>query len=412
MALAPVIRPRNVAMLFKLESTVGTDASPATSDAFPFEADGYSYNAPYRSEDSQEADGSLVAAAPLIVGQPAEISIRCRMKGAGAGAVYSSSVKPPHHALLESCGKRGLFTDAIAAQALAAGTTSSATLGTSFPATSQALRGMPLVLAGGASGGRTVHIASYNSSKVASLTDLFGSALDTSVTAALPKNWSYAGTSPKSSAARAADHPSGTLYLYEDGTLHKFVGCRGSLSDWGGQTARPGFMTFNLMGIYAGKSDTAIPAVTPAVHSAPVLAKGNGGVNDAFLINSAGLAIQSWAIAEGANKEVTDDPNTAFGFGSPEIAGRSPSLNINPLQTLKANRDTIAEIEAGTTYSGVIRMGNVAGNRVSIVFPSLMPTDPAVGQRGIYRTEELKLRALNAGVGPDNRDSDSIIVFS
>lgn len=408
----PIIRPRNVAMLFKLESTQGEDASPSASDAFPFEADGYSYNSPYTNEASNEVNGTLVDAAPLIVGQPAEVSIRVRMKGVGGSSAYSASIKPPHHSLLEVCGKRGVFTAAVSAASLAAGTTSSATLGTGFASVAQSYRGMPLILAGGTSGGRTAHIADYSAAKVATLTDLFASALTTAASAAIPANWTYAGTSPKDVASRATDHPTGTLYIYEDGSLHKFIGCRGSISDWSGNTARPGFMTFDLMGIYAGKTTAAIPTVTIPQHSAPVLAMGNGGVNPALLINRKELRISNWSMAEGGNKEVIDDPNTPFGFGSPEIAGRSPLLTIDPLATHVENRDTIAEIEAGTEYSGVIRMGNTAQNRVSITFPKLLPVNPAVGQRGIARTEQLGLRALTAGPDASLRDSDSILCYS
>ena len=404
----PPIRPRNVAMLFKLGAG---DTAPDASDAFPFEADGYSYNAPFRSEASNEANGSLVAGAPLVVGQPAEVSIRVRVKGAGPGATYSASVKPPHHALLSACGKRGLFTAAISAAALTAGTTTSGTLGTGFSSNAQDYRGMPLQLAAGTSGGRLVHVTDYSAGKVATLADVFGSALNTSVTAALPPNWTYAGTSPKDSSARTTDHPQGCLYLYEDGTLHKFINCRASLSDFGGQTARPGFMTFNLMGIYAGKTDVTMPAVAVPQHSAPVLAMGSGGINPAFLINRKELAISQWSLGEGQQKEVTDDPNTAYGFGSPELAGRVPVLGFDPLATLKANYDPIADMEAASQYPGVLRFGSVAGNRWSLTHPLLTPAGAEVGQRGIYRTHQMQMQALNPGVDAAARDGESILCF-
>jgi hypothetical protein len=67
------LRHRNVAMRFKIETTEGTDAAPDATNAFPFEVDGFDYNGPYRAEASQEANGSMAASAPLIIGQPAEI---------------------------------------------------------------------------------------------------------------------------------------------------------------------------------------------------------------------------------------------------------------------------------------------------------------------------------------------------
>lgn len=404
------IRHRNVAMRFKIETTSGTDASPAAADAFPFEVDGYSYNAPYRSEASQEANGSLAAGAPLVVGQPAEVTIRVRLKGAGAGTTYTSGVKPPHAALFEACGWRGLFNAAVAATALAAGTTTSATLASPFAATAEIYRGMPLQLAGGTSGGAIAHVSGYTAGRVATLADVFGSALTIATTAALPANWTYAPTSPVDAAARATDHPSGTLYIYEDGVLRKFVGCRGRM-ELAGEAARPGFATFTLMGIYAGRTDVARVVDTVAQHVAPVLAMGTGGVTPTVVVNRKQLAISQWSLTSNAQLESVDDPNTAYGFGTGEIAGRQHVLGLDPVETLVATRDTVAEIEAGSQYPGVLRFGSQAGNRWSLMAPLLQPQDMAPATRGIFRSEQLQLAALNPGQGPSTRDADTILCF-
>jgi len=407
----PTIRPRNVAILVKQEATSGSDAAPVAADAIPFEADGYSYNSPYASEQSNEANGSLVAGAPLVVGRPAEISIRVRVKGVGPGTAYTSLVKPPHHVLFQACGKRGVFTSAVSAAALAAGTTTSATLGTGFSTTARKYIGMPVLLAGGPGGGRIAHVIDYTAGKVATLADLFASALDNTVTAALLANWTYGGTTPKDAAARATDHPSATIYIYEDGTLHKFVGCRGQISDCGGQTAKPGFATFRLMGIYAGFEDAAVPSVTVPQHSAPVLAMGTGGVNPALVVNRKELKVSTWQFNDAASLESPDDPNTPYGFGSAEIAGREPALVIDPLKTFKANIDRIAELEAASIYPGVLRLGGVAGNRWSLTHPQLTPANLDYGNRGIFRKEDLTLRALTSGADADGRDSEAVFCF-
>lgn len=405
------LRHRNVAMRFKIETTEGTDAAPGAVDAFPFEVDGYDYNSPYRAEGSQEANGSLAASAPLVIGQPADVTIRVRMKGAGAGSTYSASIKPPHHALLEACGWRGLFSAAVAATALAAGDVSEATLATPFASTAQLYRGMPLQLAGGNSNGQMVHVTDYTAGRVATLADLFGSALTTSVTAALPANWTYAPTSPADASARATDHPSGTLYIYEDGVLRKFFGLRGMV-DFAGETARPGFMTFRFQGIYGGKTDVTRVSDSVPQHVAPTLAMGSGGVTPSVVIDRNPLAVRNWAFGTNQAMEVSDDPNTPYGFGPSDLAGRAPVLTLDPIDTLVANRDTISDIEAGTRYTGVIRCGTVAGNRWSITAPLLQPAESAPGRRGIFRTEELSLNALNSGVDPSTRDSDAILCFS
>lgn len=407
----PIVRTANVAMLFKLEAIEGVDAVPtATADAFPFEADGYSYNHPWTSEESREAAGSLVAGGPLIVGRAANISIRARMKG--ANTTYSASVKPPHHALLSACGMRGLFTAAIVAAALTAGTSTSATLGAAFAATARSYIGMPLILSGGAGAGRTANIAGYTAGKVATLTDEFTTPLDTTTLAEIPANWTYSGTSPRDQAARVTDHPSGTLYIYEDGNLLKFTGCRGRISNWGGQTARPGYFTFELTGTFAGIVEAAMPTdLVIAGHGAPVLAQGAGGVNPAFMVNRKGLPISQWAIEQAAALESPEDPNTPYGFGAAQIGERTPVLSIDPLASLVSNRNIIAEIGNLSEFNNVIRSTGAAGNRWSITQPRIQPIESDPGERGSMRSEDRRYRALDSGFDAVGRNTETVLCF-
>ncbi|WP_380873595.1 hypothetical protein ACFB49_42530 [Sphingomonas sp. DBB INV C78] len=405
------IRPANVAVLFKLETTEGVDASPSpTADAIPVEADSIEYNSPWTQEQSNEATGSLVAGAPLIIGQAATISFRSRRKGAGAGVTYSSTVKPPLHQVYQACGKRGLFTAAIAAALATAGGATSVTLPASFPATAKALMGMPLVIGAGVGVGRIPHVIDYTAGRVATLSENFSTPLDATTSISLPANWTYAGTSPRDAAARATDHPSGTIYIYEDGTLLKFVGCRGVMTG-DGQSARPGYDAFQFTGVYAGKTDTALPSnLVVANHSAPVLVQGSE-ISPAVLLNRKPLPISTWSWENGGDIEVPEDPNTSYGFGPGVIAGRVPLLRLDPLATLVAVRDSIADIGAGLEMSAVLRAGSVAGNRWSQVHPLAQKVEAAPGRRGNLRSEQLVLQAKSAGLDAQTRDSESILAF-
>ncbi|MFS0737553.1 hypothetical protein ABC347_10930 [Sphingomonas sp. 1P06PA] len=406
----PTIRPLNAAILVKLETTEGIDAVPVAADAIPFEGD-YSYNYPFGSETSNEVVGGLVTGAPLIVGQAAQLTINFRLKGAGPSAVYTASVKPPHHAIYAMAGKRPQFTAAVSAQALTAGTTSSATLGASFPATAQALRGMPLILSGGPAAGRWPLVTDYTAGRVATLADTFGSALGTTDQAALPANWLYAGTSPADAAARLTDHPSATVYIYEDGTLLKFVGCRATLS-LAAQAARAGIVTATITGTFAGQSDASIPAAAiGAAHAAPTLNMGAGGINPAFLVNRAGLPISSFTIDDSGAIESPEDPNTPYGFGSGVIGQRSPQLTMDPLKTTIATRDALAQLSAGSIFPAGVRFGSVVGNRIGIVLPQATPASLEAGTRGALRSENQTLRALNPGRDSLGRDGDWTLCF-
>ena len=405
------IRPANVAVLLKLEATEAVDAGPdAALDALPVEADSVSYNSPWTQEASNEATGSLVAGAPLIIGQAATVSFRSRIKGAGNGVTYTSTVKPPLHQALQASGWRGQFQAAIAAALATAGTATSLTLGASFPAIARALIGVPLVITAGAGNGAQPLVTEYTAGKVATLGDTFTPPLDATTSVSVPANWTYAQTSPSDAAARATDQPSATIYIYEDGVLLKFVGCRG-VATLDGRTARPGFAAFAFTGIYAGKTDAAIPAnLVVASHSAPVLAQGSAK-SPAALINRKPLAISTWTLDPGSQLETPEDPNTPYGFGTSQIVDRTPTLRIDPLATLVANRDTISDIGNGVTMPAVLRHGSVAGNRWTLVAPLGQPVTADPGTRGKLRSEDITLQLRSLGKDAVTRDTDRILAF-
>lgn len=409
MSTENVIDITNSVWLAKVETTEGVDAGPTAADAFPFETDGYSYNSPFTAEASNEATGTKVAGAPLIIGQAADISIRVRLKGANAG--YTSSVKPPHHALLTMAGWRGLFTAAVAAAALTAGTATSATLGASFSATARAYLGMPLIMSGVAAGAHPL-VVEYTAGKLATLSDTFGTPLGVNSSAALPANWTYAGTSPQDADARLTDEPSGTLYLYEDGNLLKFVGCRGSMDDLAAETSKPGFATFRFTGIYGGTTTAAIPdGISLPAHSAPTLVQGPTGISPAFSLNRKPLSIASFSLKDAAELTSLEDPNTAYGFGAGQIGGRVPMLSCDPLKTHVAVRDTLADLAASAQFPGAIRFLGAAGNRIAITLPLVQTSKSDPGLRGKKRSEQNEYRLLDSGRDPQDRTSEKVLCF-
>lgn len=406
----PVIRPGNGLLLIALQSAEGTPAVPsAATDVVPCETDSVDYNGPYKTEAADEANGSFVASAPLVLGQPATFAFKSRIKG--ANAVYTASVKPPLHQALQASGWLGNFQAAIAAQALAAGTTTTATLGASFAATAQLYRGMPLVLTGAPAAGRMPLIVDYTAAKVATLNDLFGSALGATNTAAIPANWTYAPTSPIDAASRATMHPCATIYWYEDGILYQWVDCRGTV-DFDGASGRPGFANFSFSGIFAGKSDAAMPTnpVYPN-QSAPLLVQGSG-TQPALQVARRGLPISKWSLKNGAALEMPEDPNTTIGFGAGQLGDRMPILEVDPLMTFVATRNALADIAAFTQYPGGLQFGSVAGNRASLLLPIVQPTDVAPAMRGKLRAETLHYQAMTPGKDNANRDGDAILCFS
>lgn len=407
-----VIRLRNVLGMCKLETTEGVDPTPAAAtDAFPFEIESLSIGSPFTTEQSGEATGNMVAGAPLVFGQAVPVGIRCRIKGAGAGVTYSASVKPPAHALLASCGWVGLFTDAVAATALSAGTTTTATLATPFAATAQLYRGQRLILAGGAPAGAHPVITNYTSGRVATLADIFAVALSTGSTGEIKPNWTYAMTSPISDAERTAQQPSATLYFNEDGINYKLLGFRGKLAT-SAQTARPGYFDIQGMAIWGGQADLDMPTgAVVASHAAPMLNM-QTGISPAFAIDRKLLPISNFNYDPATQVDSYEDPNTINGFGAAQIGGREGVLTCDPLKTRLSVRNHLAALEAnGGPFVGVARAGQVSGNRWAQSWPQLLPQSVEWATRGNARSENLAYRAMSPGRDSASRDGDSILCF-
>lgn len=408
----PIIRPQNGLLLIALQTAEDVAATPdPTLHAVPFVNGSFRKGVPFGSEDVNEVTGSLVGSAPLIVGQEVQFSFQSMIKGAGNGVTYTSTVKPPLHAALMACGKRGQFTAAVAATALTAGTTTTATLGAPYAATDDAYLGMPLILTGGNGAGMIPFVADYSAARLATLTSASAVALSATTSAELPANWSYAGTSPRDVSSRATDHPCATVRYYEDGNMYEWINVRGFV-DMDGQVARAGMANFTMSGTFNGSSQVALPAnAVVALHSAPVLQKGSASGHSVVLVNRKELAISRWALQNGGGLETIVDPNTPYGFGAGQVAGRSPVFTADPYRTLVGTRDAIAEIQAANTYSAALRFGTVAGNRWGLTLPMIQPVGAEDDMRGNLRSDNMSWRALNPGRDSSLRDGDSIITF-
>ena len=409
----PAQRGANVAVLIRIMTDDNDTAAPdPTTDAVPVEYSSINRNSPFTTEQSTEATGSLVGGAADVQGQAATFGFQSRIKGAGNGVVYTSSVKPPLHSALAACGMKPLFTAAIVAALATAGGATAVTLPASFPATARALMGMPLMIGAGVGVGRVPFVIEYTAGRVATLTENFSTPLDATTSLALPANWTYAGTSPSDAASRLTDQPKAVIYLYRDGVLWKYTHCRG-IVDLSGNAAKRGMAQFTFTGIFAGREDVAVPAnLVVANHLAPTLVKGSGaGASSVALLKRRELSLSTWSLTNGSQVTSPEDPNTPQGFGPGEIGGRVPVLTVDPLATLVANRDTITDIGTGTVMPGVLRHGMTQGNRWAVTMPQLQLTGESDTQRGDLVGEQITAQAQSIGKDATGRDTDRIISF-
>lgn len=410
----PVIRPDNAVLMITLQSGEGSIATPnALIDAIACDIDSVSYNGPYKSEQSNESNGSFSPPAPLVTGQPSTFSFRARLRGLVPGFAYSATVKPPLHAALSACGLLGQFTPSADATPITSGTGITATLPPAFFATTQYYRGQPFIMSNAPVVGRRALVMDYNgASRIATFCDQFSANLTATNAVAVPANWTYAPTSPASTAARLTMHPCASINWVEDGRLKTWYDCRGTV-DFEGDAGKPGYAVFNFTGIYAGDADTTVPDVSTVVTaSAPLLVSGSSGTQPVFQIARRAMAISKWSIKNSGQIEAPDDPNTALGFGAGQIAGRTYMLETDPLLTQVATRNAIADIANYTRYPAGIQMGLQTGNSVSLTLPTVQPVETSPGMRGKLRSETLRYQALSPSKDSAGRDGDIIICFS
>lgn len=385
------LRSRNSLLLFKLESTPGTDANPsAATDAVLVEGTPRVTYSPNVTQ-TNEATGSLDDLGPIVGGLQATIEFDVWLKGSGVAAT-----PPEFGPLLKACGFAEVITAAavpVAAEACAAGgTTSTAVLGTSASGTAQAYRGMPVLFTGAVAG--TSFIADYTAGKTATLADTLAGAIVATSNYQIPANVLY---KPASTSI-----PAGTCYVYVDGKLRKFVGNRGNVS-LNLQAGGPGKLSFRLQGLFAGESDAAVPAYSVQTTRPPIF-RGEAGATGVAKINRLAAACSALSVDVGNQLVFPENPNGAEGFDPAEIVRRQSTGNIDPLEVLVATADVMATFRAGTRQIIHARYGTAAGNRVGLTLPAAQYTNVAPGDRNGLATTGLPFE-------PTGQDAGQFLAF-
>lgn len=341
-------------VLAKVETTEGTDAAPSAGNAIRVEMGANPVSIDFAMENTTEVSGSYDDSDSIPTGAKATVTFSVLMRGAA-----SAGTAPPWGVLLKACGFAETLTATAApasAEVCASGTTTTATLGATASSTAQAYRGMPVEFSEGPDG--VSFISNYTTGKVATLTDTMGEAVDSSTEYQVLPNARYAPTSTDS------DIKALTLWVYQSGVLWKLTGCRGTPTFRFPSGGVPR-IEFQFMGIFQARIDASLPVVDFSTLADPPIFRGGRS-----LINRTVAATSTITLQTGNRIVQPGDPNAAEGFGVGLLTGRKLSLEMDPLTTLVATRDTITDLRAGTTRIVHFRMGAAAGNRIAVTVPA------------------------------------------
>lgn len=371
-------------LLTKIESTYGTDSSPAGTDAVlvrnleitPIEADTVSRDLirPYLGNSQQ------------ILSQ-ARVSITFEVELAGSG---TSGTASRVDSLLRACGLGVTTTSADVTGTAQAGSAGSITLESGASAVDDYYSGMVITLTGGTGDGSKGVITDYvGSTKVATV--------QKSTAAFTPD-----GTSTYSIEANVRYRPvstgfeSATIYFNNDGILHKATGCRGTFTMNCEVGALP-TLAFTLTGIYNAPTDTAAPATTYSDQATPLIFKA-GNTSAVSVLGYADCCLMS------VNLDIANDIVYRELVGCDKqvlITNRAPAGEVMIEAPTIAAKDYFAIANNDTTGILTFLHGTTAGNQVTMLAPIVDITNPTYSDSDGIQMLTLPYVAIPSSAGND-----------
>jgi hypothetical protein len=374
---------RKSLILAKSESTYGTDISPAGTDAVlvrslevtPIEADTVSRELirPYLGNSQQ-----------LLASAHVEITFEVEFAGSGTAATA-----PRFSSLLKACGMAETITASAITGTAQAGSAGSITLAAAASATNGIYVGMIISITSGTGSGSSGVISDYNgTTKVATV-----KAITAAFTPGASSLYSIAanvGYRPVSSSFSSV-----TIYYNNDGILHKITGARGTFTITGSVGEIP-VIEFTMIGIYNAPTDTAAPTATYSNQADPLIFKAD---------NTSAFTVYGYA---GCLMEFSFDIANETIYR--ELVGCTKEVIITTRAAegeLKIEAPTIAQYDFFTaalaTATGVVTLmqGTTAGNRVTVVLPSISLSNPAYEDEDGIQMLGLPYVAIPTTIGND-----------
>jgi hypothetical protein len=192
------------------------------------------------------------------------------------------------------------------------------------------------------------------------------------------------------------NHDTITIYLYEDGLLWKFVGCKGTAT-FDFNVHAQGKVSFSFDGHISSVTDSAL--VTPTYKATvPV-----PFINVPFLLGGAYSALIN-ALKFDLGNTIAMPPavQATDGFGLVQITQRNVKGSIDPELDTVAARDFFAMWKAGTTEAMTTgAIGAVAGNIITVTMPKVYYSAIAPGDREGLITRSMSFEAIESAAGDD-----------
>lgn len=350
-------RSRNALVLAKTETTPGQDANPTpAANAVLVEDPRVEHD--LISVETNEVSGDLDVGASIPAGGRVQFACTALLRGRGTAGT-APAVSP----LLRACSLAETITASAITGTAQAGGTNSIQLAAGASSVNEAYTGMAIRITAGAGSGQTRIIFSYDGS---------------SKTAYVHPNWDTQpnNTSQYSIDANVMYRPGEqeapcTIYHYlhhadaANSKLTKLTGCAGTV-DFEASARNIPRLGFRLMSQLAAAADVTRPSAPmyDATQPPPF-------VGGSVYLGAQRIAAARIGVGIGADAQMPDDPNEAYGFDRPRLVQRRIQVTIAvPVQT-ETQLNLLSSWSAGTTYRVTAMWGSTAGNRFALVVPNM-----------------------------------------
>ena len=187
----------------------------------------------------------------------------------------------------------------------------------------------------------------------------------------------------------SSSFPSCTIWVNYDGVNQKLVGCRGTWSIEASVSEIPK-ITFEMTGLYAAPTDTALPTCTYAAKTPVIFKKDNV---TAFEIFGYAGALESWSldlnndivyrelVGGGASKEVL-------------LTNRAPSGSLTVEAVALSAHNFFSDSTGSSTGSNKFIHGTASGNKIEVSCPYTDLGAPSYGESDNITMLELPYSAL------------------
>lgn len=353
-----LVRARQAAVAVKVETTKGTDAIGGSPVAADFIRGTCDFSFDQTTVPDPQYTGSLDSAPPIVGGLRPRFTIRMALRGSG-----TAGTAPEWGRLLQCCTMAETVTASAvgAPTVLAAGTTTTGTLGAPFSSTAQAYQGMPM-LAGAITGDQpgVTAITDYTTGKVATFLHTVATTWTTTQTAQIPINVRYAPTSDETV------HKTCTVYVYMDGLLWTFLGSTGS---WGIEFSTGGiaYLTFSMAGQFGAKSAVSFPAASALAASSGLTPP--RFVSGVMRLNGALARVRNFSLSAGIGTVLPDNPEATEGYDIGIPIDRNFAGSMDPLMDTTTSVGLFTNFRTGVAMRLGAIIGSTAGNRFAVVVP-------------------------------------------